>query len=68
MISMVAKVEQYLAGWSMAGAGGGGFMYFLLKDPSHRSLVQTVVSEEGPETLQFVDFKIDIDGLVVSHV
>jgi hypothetical protein len=65
---MIEPALPYLSGWSMTGAGGGGFMCLILKDAADRATVQRIITETGPDTLKFHDVVVDETGLVVSSL
>jgi galactokinase/mevalonate kinase-like predicted kinase len=50
----------------MCGAGGGGFMYLLLKDAGDAQTVRGIISGLGSDSLTFHDAAIDMNGLVIT--
>jgi galactokinase/mevalonate kinase-like predicted kinase len=62
---LVGKTASYLHGYSMCGAGGGGFMYLLLKDASQAETVRGIISGLGSDSLAFHEAAIDAEGLAI---
>ncbi len=51
---MMAALSPYIHGVSLAGAGGGGFMYVLTKEPNSLDTVQQVLKDVE------VKYKMDV--------
>ena len=49
----------------MSGAGGGGFMFFLARDPADLPAIKQGIALSGVESLRFHDIAIDDTGLVI---
>ena len=43
--SMMSALAPYVCGMSLAGAGGGGFMYVITKEPNDKQRIQNVLSD-----------------------
>lgn len=56
-------------GQALAGAGGGGFMYVITKEPDATSKLQAIVDSLPELTgVEFYSAKVDPEGLVVREV
>jgi fucokinase len=65
MQAIESRVE--VLGMSLAGAGGGGFMYLLTKQPTCADVIRQVLSElEGAEGAQVYAAAVDSTGLVLT--
>ena len=59
----------HVHGWSLAGAGGGGFMVLLTREPDAAELLKKVLTEkteQSVEELKFCTVDIDTEGMAVS--
>ncbi|ELU00095.1 hypothetical protein CAPTEDRAFT_168292 [Capitella teleta] len=64
---MMAAVEPYVHGVSLAGAGGGGFIFFLTKERNATSLLRNVLSGlPDTEHMTFHKAEIDTTGLTLE--
>ena len=63
--SMLDAMEPYVHGGSMAGAGGGGFMYVLAKKANAAHELEAIVRAEVPNSaeIKFHDVRVDTVGL-----
>jgi len=62
--ALLEECRPYLAGAKLAGAGGGGFLLLLARDPEAARKLRTRLSGRAPGALQ--DFQIAKDGLRVE--
>ena len=64
---IAAAIKPYVSALSLAGAGGGGFMYILAKSASDTKKIRTILSRNPPSKwARFYDFAIDEEGLKVE--
>jgi galactokinase/mevalonate kinase-like predicted kinase len=62
-------VGYQLWGYSLLGAGGGGFALLIAKDESAAARVRRMLEHAPPSpTARFYDFAIDSKGLGVSRL
>ena len=65
---MREKLEPYTLGMSMAGAGGGGFLYIFLKPEYSIDVLPGILSQvSGAQDISIHTAQVDMDGLVVRH-
>lgn len=57
------RLRELVYGQSLAGAGGGGFYFALLKDPSHIDAVRQIVESES---MTFYAVKLDRSGIIIN--
>jgi fucokinase len=64
--AMMAELEGLTHGWSLAGAGGGGFLCLLTKEPNALESIKALL-EASPavdaDTLEFFTAQVDTEGL-----
>lgn len=66
--AIIEKVDDYLLGCKLPGAGGGGFLYMVAKDPECAARVRSILTEDPVNKgARFVDMKVSVDGLRVSR-
>ncbi|XP_047453011.1 L-fucose kinase [Mugil cephalus] len=64
--AMMEALRPLVLGQSLAGAGGGGFLYLLTRQPRQREAVQTVLKETpGLGDVSVHSVQLDMDGLTV---
>lgn len=60
--SLTREIDDLSLGYKLPGAGGGGFLYVLAKDPSAASLVRKRLTEMSNGTARLVDMEICMTG------
>ena len=61
------QIDDYLLGGKLAGAGGGGFLFLMAKDPEAALKIKEILTLNPPnEKARFFDFDISQQGMVVS--
>ena len=66
---IAAAIKPYASALSLAGAGGGGFMYILAKSAADAKKIRTILSRNPPSKwARFYDFAIDEEGLKVEKI
>lgn len=62
------QVSQYLTGAKLLGAGGGGYLLMMAKDPEAARRVRLELTTNPPnERARFVEFRVSTTGLEVSR-
>ncbi len=66
--AIVERVQDFCLGLKLPGAGGGGFIYMIAKDPAAALRVREILTRERPnERARFVEMSISHTGLQVSR-
>ncbi len=66
--SIISRVSDYCLGYKLPGAGGGGYLYMVAKDPEAASRIVTLLTREAPNPLaRFVGMSLSDTGLAVSR-
>lgn len=66
--AIIDTVSDYLAGCKLPGAGGGGFLYMVAKDPEAAARIrQTLTTNPINTGARFVDPSISTTGLQISR-
>jgi fucokinase len=67
---MLKAMRPHAYGQSMAGAGGGGFMYVLTKQPNAAAEMEALVRAEVPgvEEVRFHQCEVDSIGLHIHEM
>ncbi len=64
---LMLLLEPLTYGMSLAGAGGGGFLYLLSKEPNRKSEIQDIIDTAG-FNMKLYDAKIAKSGLIVEYI
>lgn len=66
--ALCRKIDDWCLGYKLPGAGGGGYMYMVAKDPQAALLIRnTLLTEPICDSARFVDMTISDNGLQVSR-
>lgn len=61
-------IDDYCLGYKLPGAGGGGYLYMVAKDPVAAAHIKSVLQENRPNRCaRFVDMALSRSGLQVSR-
>ncbi len=63
--AILDRARPYIHGAKLAGAGGGGFLMLLARDPEAAAALRTVLEREAPERGGVVSYRIASEGLRV---
>jgi galactokinase/mevalonate kinase-like predicted kinase len=62
------KIRDYAAGYKLLGAGGGGYLLILAKDPQAAARIREALAADPPNPrARFVDFKVSGTGLRLTR-
>lgn len=66
---IIERIKPWVSAVSLAGAGGGGFMYILAKSKSDAKKIRAALNKNPPSRYsRFYDFEIDNQGLCLSAI
>lgn len=66
--AIVEKVKDLCLGLKLPGAGGGGFLYMIAKDPAAALRIREILNNERPnERARFVEMSMSRTGLQISR-
>jgi galactokinase/mevalonate kinase-like predicted kinase len=63
--AILDRARPYIYGAKLAGAGGGGFLMLLARDPEAAEALRAALSQEAPERGALVPYRIAEEGLRV---
>lgn len=65
--SLIERVEKYCSGLKLPGAGGGGYLYMVARDPDAAAHIRRLLnSAPENENARFVEMSLSNKGFVVS--
>ena len=65
---IVSKIDGLISGQKLLGAGGGGYMFMVAKDPESAVSIREILRRDPPNGRgRFVEFGISDEGLVVTR-
>lgn len=66
---IIERIKPWVSAVSLAGAGGGGFMYILAKSRADAKKIRAALNKNPPSRYsRFYDFEIDNQGLCLSAI
>lgn len=66
--AIIEKIKDYALGYKLPGAGGGGYLYMVAKDPQAAGYIRRILTEQAPNSCaRFVDMTLSDKGLQVSR-
>lgn len=66
--SILARVQDYLAGAKLLGAGGGGYLLMLAKDRAAATRIRDALTENPPNArARFVSYEVSTTGLQLTR-
>ena len=66
--SIIRQVSDYCLGLKLPGAGGGGFLYMVAKDPEAASRIKSALLQSPPNSrARFIGMSLSDKGLQVSR-
>lgn len=66
--AIIDKIKDYTLGHKLPGAGGGGYLYMVAKDPQAASCIRRILTEQAPNPrARFVEMTLSDKGLQVSR-
>jgi galactokinase/mevalonate kinase-like predicted kinase len=66
--AIIDMVKDYTAGLKLPGAGGGGYLYMVAKDPQAAAMIRRILTDNPPNSrARFVEMSLSDKGLQVSR-
>lgn len=66
--AIIRRIDDYCLGYKLPGAGGGGYLYMVAKDPESAIRIRSVLTRNPPNSCaRFVDMALSDKGLQVSR-
>ncbi|MDO4210524.1 MAG: bifunctional fucokinase/fucose-1-phosphate guanylyltransferase [Bacteroidales bacterium] len=65
---LCSRIDDLCAGYKLPGAGGGGYLYMVAKDPDAAARIRRILQENPlTDSSRFVDMRLSKKGLEVSR-
>lgn len=66
--AIIRKVHDYCLGYKLPGAGGGGYLYMIAKNPEAAARIRSILTQNPPNACaRFVDMSLSEKGFQVSR-
>lgn len=66
--AIIRQIDDYCLGYKLPGAGGGGYLYMVAKDPEAAVKIRAILTQNPPNSCaRFVDMTLSDKGLHVSR-
>ncbi len=66
--AIIDRIKDYTLGYKLPGAGGGGYLYMVAKDPQAAGCIRRILTADAPNPCaRFVDMALSEQGLQVSR-
>jgi len=66
--AIIRRIKDYCLGYKLPGAGGGGYLYMIAKDPEAAALIKNILNGNPPNSCaRFVDMSLSKKGLQISR-
>lgn len=66
--AIIRQIDDYCLGYKLPGAGGGGYLYMVAKDPEAAVKIGAILTQNPPNSCaRFVDMTLSDKGLQVSR-
>ncbi|MBQ8866751.1 MAG: bifunctional fucokinase/L-fucose-1-P-guanylyltransferase [Bacteroidaceae bacterium] len=66
--AVISRIKDYCLGYKLPGAGGGGYLYMVAKDPEAAARIRTTLQEQPLNgCARFVDMTLSDKGLQISR-
>lgn len=66
--AIIEKIKDYTLGYKLPGAGGGGYLYMVAKDPQAAGQIRRILTEQTPNPCaRFVEMTLSDKGLQISR-
>ena len=66
--AIIDQIQDYTLGCKLPGAGGGGYLYMVAKNPEAAGRIRRILTERAPNPrARFVEMSLSDEGLQVSR-
>ncbi len=66
--AIIDRIKDYCLGYKLPGAGGGGYLYMVAKDPEAATRIRTILQQNpSNDCARFVDMSLSGKGLQISR-
>lgn len=66
--AIIDRVKEYTLGYKLPGAGGGGYLYMVAKDPQAAARIREILTRDAPNArARFVEMALSDKGFQVSR-
>ena len=66
--SLTTLIDDLCLGYKLPGAGGGGYLYMIAKDPEAAARIKQILTDHPQnKNARFVDLSLSTSGLEISH-
>ena len=66
--AIIDRIKDYILGCKLPGAGGGGYLYMIAKDPGAARRIREILTRNPPnDKARFVEMVISTTGLQTSR-
>ena len=66
--AIIRRIHDYCLGYKLPGAGGGGYLYMVAKDPEAAARLKNELNQQAPNSCaRFVDMTLSDKGFQVSR-
>lgn len=66
--AIIDQIQDYTLGCKLPGAGGGGYLYMVAKNPEAAGKIRRILTEQAPNPrARFVEMSLSKEGLQVSR-
>lgn len=66
--AIIERIKDYTLGYKLPGAGGGGYLYMVAKDPQAAGYIRRILTEQASNPCaRFVDMTLSDKGLQISR-
>ena len=66
--AIIELIKDYTLGYKLPGAGGGGYLYMVAKDPQAAAQIRRILTEQAPNPCaRFVEMTLSDKGLQISR-
>ena len=66
--AIIRRIDDYCLGYKLPGAGGGGYLYMVAKDPEAAIRIRSILTQNPPNSCaRFVDMSLSDKGLQISR-